>query len=314
MRQSKNVKRIMKSYKELLNENARKTGLRQLTEEESTEMKKMLIEMYKSVASLCAANGLTLMLCGGSCLGAIRHQGFIPWDDDLDMCMPRRDYECLKELLLQGGLGDEYEYIFPMKNHDALCMFMKIYKKGTRCVEAGNEYTDFPKGLSLDIFPLEGVSVNGLIRKWTGMCANMLRLCANMVYEATYPVSDASRQLMTMGGIGGFMVKSRRVLGKILSIIRHRHWVNWYESLVSDPKVETFLSIPTGRKLYEGETLPAEVFLPTRKAMFEGVEVNVPGQPDLYLANLYGANYMQLPPVEKRERHFIVEFDLNTSE
>lgn len=304
----------MKSYKELLNENARKTGLRQLTEEESTEMKKMLIEMYKSVASLCAANGLTLMLCGGSCLGAIRHQGFIPWDDDLDMCMPRRDYECLKELLLQGGLGDEYEYIFPMKNHDALCMFMKIYKKGTRCVEAGNEYTDFPKGLSLDIFPLEGVSVNGLIRKWTGMCANMLRLCANMVYEATYPVSDASRQLMTMGGIGGFMVKSRRVLGKILSIIRHRHWVNWYESLVSDPKVETFLSIPTGRKLYEGETLPAEVFLPTRKAMFEGVEVNVPGQPDLYLANLYGANYMQLPPVEKRERHFIVEFDLNTSE
>ena len=302
----------MKSYKDLLNENARKTGLRQLTEEESSEMKKMLMEMYKSVASLCAANGLTLMLCGGSCLGAIRHQGFIPWDDDLDMCMPRRDYERLKELLLQGRLGDEYEYMFPMKNQDALCMFMKIYKKGTRCVEVGSEYTEFPKGLSLDIFPLEGVSANPWVRKVKGVCANLLRLCANMVYEATYPVSDATRQLMTMEGWGGFMLKSRRALGKILSIIRHRRWVNWYDSLVSDPKVEPFLSIPTGRKLYEGETLPTEIFLPTSKAMFEGVEVNVPGRPDLYLANLYGTNYMQLPPVEKRERHFILEFNLHS--
>ena len=302
----------MKSYKELLNENAKKTGLRQLTKEESVEMKKILMQMYKSVASLCTANGLTLILCGGSCLGAIRHQGFIPWDDDLDMCMPRRDYECLKELLLQGGLGDEYEYMFPMKNHDALCMFMKIYKKGTRCVEAGNEYTDFPKGLSLDIFPLEGVSVNGLVRKWIGICANMLRLCANMVYEASYPVSDATRRLTKMSGLGGLMMTTRRVLGKILGLIKHRYWVNWYDALVAHPEPSALLSIPTGRKLYEGETMPCEVFLPVRKAFFEGLEVNVPGQAEKYLTNLYGENYMQLPPVEKRERHFIVDFDLSS--
>ena len=83
----------MKSYKELLNENAQKTGLRQLTEEESTEMKDVLMKMYQVVAQVCAEHGLTIMLCGGSCLGAIRHQGFIPWDDDLDLCMPRRDYD-----------------------------------------------------------------------------------------------------------------------------------------------------------------------------------------------------------------------------
>lgn len=302
----------MKSYKELLNENAQKTGLRQLTEEESTEMKDVLMKMYQVVAQVCAEHGLTIMLCGGSCLGAIRHQGFIPWDDDLDLCMPRRDYDIFKTLLQQGVLGDGFEYMFPLKGKDALCMFMKIYKKGTRCVEVGNEYTKFPKGLSLDIFPLEGVNANPLVRKMKGFCANLLRLCANMVYEATYPVSDATRQLMTMEGWGGFMLKSRRVLGKILSIIGHRYWVNWYDFLVSNPKVETFLSIPTGRKLYEGETLPTKIFLPTSKAIFEGVEVNVPGQPDQYLANLYGANYMQLPPVEKRERHFILEFNLHS--
>ncbi len=304
----------MKSYKDLLNENARASGLRQLTEEESVEMKKMLMKMYESVASLCTANGLTLMLCGGSCLGAIRHQGFIPWDDDLDLCMPRRDYECMKELLLQGKLGDGYEYMFPSKERDALCMFMKIYKRGTKCVEAGNEFTDFPKGLSLDIFPLEGVSENAVQRKLTGILANLLRLSANMVYEVTYPVSDMTRQLTRMRGWGGVMVKVRKVLGKILSMINHRRWVNAFDTLVCCPKIGTYLSIPTGRKLYAGETLPSEVFLPARTALFEGMEVFVPGDAEKYLTNLYGKNYMQLPPVEKRERHFIIDFDLNCSE
>ena len=67
-------------------------------------------------------------------------------------------------------------------------------------------------------------------------------------------------------------------------------------------------------KLYAGETLPSEVFLPVRTALFEGMEVFVPGDAEKYLTNLYGKNYMQLPPVEKRERHFIIDFDLNCSE
>lgn len=300
----------MKSYKELLNENARQSGLRQLTEQESDEMKKALMEMYKDVARVCAEHGLTLMMCGGSCLGAIRHQGFIPWDDDLDLCMPRGDYEKFKSLLQENVLGDGYEYLFPSASRDSLCMFMKIYKRGTLCVEMGSEYTDFPKGLSLDIFPLEGVSTHGLKRKCIGVCANLLRLCANMVYEASYPVSETTRQMTTMSGWGGVMVKLRRVLGTVLSVVGHRHWVNWYDNLVNNPKIEKLASIPTGRRLYEGETLPAEIFLPTRKAMFEGVEVNVPGRAEEYLTNLYGPNYMQLPPVEKRERHFILDFCL----
>ena len=301
----------MKSYKELLNENARKSGMRQLTEDEASAMKAMLMQMYQTLVRVCEENGLTLMLCGGSCLGAIRHQGFIPWDDDLDMCMPREDYERLKELLVNGALGNGYEYMFPAKGKDSLCMFMKIYKKGTRCVEAGSEYSNFPKGLSVDVFPLEGVSPNRIQRKLTGFIANMLRLCANIVYEVTYPVSDTTRKLTQMQGWGKIVVKSRRIIGSCLSLIAHRHWVNWYDTLVCHPEKEELMSIPTGRKLYEGEMLPAHVFIPTRKVMFEGVEVNVPGRAEEYLTNLYGANYMQLPPVEKRERHFILEFDLN---
>ena len=88
--------------------------------------------------------------------------------------------------------------------------------------------------------------------------------------------------------------------------------VNWFDALVANEKDDGLLAIPTGRKLYGGEIFPAEVYLPPRTAMFEGIEVRIPNQVETYLINLYGKNYMQLPPIEKRERHFIVDFDLNS--
>lgn len=305
----------MKSYKELLNERANNgTVLRQLSPEEAQGLKAILLKIYQDLAKVCEEHGLTLMLCGGSCLGAVRHQGFIPWDDDLDMIMPRKDYERLKQLLLDGAMGGQYEFLFPAKGHDSLCMFMKIYRRGTKCVEMGNEYTDFPKGISVDIFPLDGASTNALCRKIVGFLANGLRLTSNMVYEATYPVSEATKNMRNMHGVGGWMIKMRKVLGKLWSVIPHRQWVNWFDALVANEKDDGLLAIPTGRKLYGGEIFPAEVYLPPRTAMFEGIEVRIPNQVETYLINLYGKNYMQLPPVEKRERHFIVDFDLNCLE
>lgn len=303
----------MKSYKELLNERANNgTVLRQLSPEEAQGLKAILLKIYQDLAKVCEEHGLTLMLCGGSCLGAVRHQGFIPWDDDLDMIMPRKDYERLKQLLLDGAMGGQYEFLFPAKGHDSLCMFMKIYRRGTKCVEMGNEYTDFPKGISVDIFPLDGASANPLCRKIVGFLANGLRLTANMVYEATYPVSEFTRNMRNMSGAGGWMIKMRKVLGKLWSVIPHRQWVNWFDALVANEKDTGLLAIPTGRKLYGGEVFPANVYLPSRTTTFEGMEVHIPNQVEKYLINLYGYNYMQLPPVEKRERHFIVDFNLNS--
>lgn len=304
----------MKSYKELLNERANKgVALRQLSPEEAQGLKAVLLEIYQDLAKVCKKHELVVMLCGGSCLGAVRHQGFIPWDDDLDMLMPRKDYEYLKQLLLEGVMGEQYEFMFPEKGKDSLCMFMKIYKKGTKCVEIGNEYTDFPKGISVDIFPLDGASDSLLCRKVVGFLANGLRLASNMVYEATYPVSEATKSMRNMHGIGEWMMKIRKAMGKLLSVIPHRQWVNRFEALVANEKDDGLLAIPTGRKLYGGEIFPADVYLPPRAATFEGIEVYIPNQVEKYLINLYGKNYMQLPPVEKRERHFIVEFDLHSN-
>ncbi len=99
----------------------------------------------------------------------------------------------------------------------------------------------------------------------------------------------------------------RVLLGKIAGIIPHRRWIWWFDCFVRDASESKPLGIPTGRKYYAGEIFPREVYLPASEVTFEGEKVLIPGQYDAYLKNLY-RNYMQLPPVEKRERHFICQY------
>jgi lipopolysaccharide cholinephosphotransferase len=106
---------------------------------------------------------------------------------------------------------------------------------------------------------------------------------------------------------------SRYFAGMIFSIFSHKYLVDKFDKFVSNMKDNKYCTIPTGRKHYYGETLPQRVFFPVSKAMFEGVEINIPNDVHAYLKNLYGDNYMHLPPEEKRERHFYVEFSLDTT-
>ena len=122
----------MKADFQIMNELARRTHfLHELTTDESAKMKSALLDMYKDVAALCKKENLTIMLCGGSCLGAVRHHGFIPWDDDLDVMMPRKDYDQLIRLLAQGALGEKYEYSAPNKKTDSANVWLKIYRKNS---------------------------------------------------------------------------------------------------------------------------------------------------------------------------------------
>lgn len=302
----------MKSYKDILNERSqRSTALRQLTETEAASLKRLLVQMLTDLATLCDRHGLRWMISGGSCLGAIRHQGFIPWDDDLDVSMPRRDVEQLRDLLDQGELGDQYEYTCPNSGHEGATMFMKIFRKGTRMVELGQEHSPFPKGVFIDIFILDGAPSSVWKQRLKGLVANTLRLCANMVLEASYPQSELQRQFFGAGSVASLTMKVRRGIGCLLKVVPHKWWINAFDRFVRDDDTESGLTtFPTGRALYGGEILPYDVFVPTRRAMFEGMEVNLPRQAEVYLANLYGGDYMQLPPEDKRERHFIVDFQL----
>lgn len=300
----------MKSDFELFNELSHRTHyLHEMSAEESADMKKALLAMYKDIAALCQQHGLTQMLCGGSALGAVRHQGFIPWDDDLDMLMPRADYDRLLQLVRQGALGDLYTVDAPDAHADSKNVWMKIYRRDSLNLDIYTS-TDapFPTGLYIDIFALDAVPRTRCMQAVKGFLANALQFAAIVTLYHQYP-NPRLQEFMSLDPQLKRRYRIKRVLGAIVGIVPHRLWAYWYDCFVSDARTDRPLGIPTGRKYYNGEIFPPEVYLPVTTATFENETVFLPAQYDRYLTNLYH-DYMQLPPVEKRERHFICELRL----
>lgn len=300
----------MKSDFELMNELAKRSDyLRELTEEESKALKQALLAMYVDIARLCEAHNLTVMLCGGSCLGAIRHKGFIPWDDDLDLLMPRRDYEQLIRLLEQGALGENYEFNTPNSKTDAKNVFLKIYRRNTLNVDIYSDTPAFPQGIAIDVFALDAVPRTRFGQYVKGLIANGLQFASIVVLYAQYS-SEHLREFMSLDRDMLRRYRFKCLLGRILGIIPHRKWVWWFDRFVACDRDDRQWGIPTGRKYYNGEIFPREVYVPAAEAEFEGMKVHIPNQFDPYLRNLY-KDYMQLPPEDKRERHFCIKLQLN---
>ena len=141
-----------------------------------------------------------------------------------------------------------------------------------------------------------------------GFIANVIQFVSIMVLYAQYP-SESLSEFVSLDSSLKRRFQIKKMLGSIFGIIPHAKWVYWFDRFVASSKRGNPLGIPTGRKYYNGEIFDASVYFPPKEALFEGEIVYIPADYDRYLTNLYH-DYMQLPPVEKRERHFIVKFQL----
>jgi lipopolysaccharide cholinephosphotransferase len=120
------------------------------------------------------------------------------------------------------------------------------------------------------------------------------------------------RQCFMASFKGKMVYYGRYYTGMIFSILfSQKTLFDSCDKFHSAIKGNKFCTIPMGRKKYYAETLARNVFFPPSKGLFEGIEVNLPNDVNAYLTNLYGKNYMQLPPVEKRERHCFIDFSLD---
>ena len=172
-----------------------------------------------------------------------------------------------------------------------------------------SDNSPFPKGISIDVFALDATPRTRFGQALKGLIANGLQFISIVVLYAKYP-SEHLREFMSLDKDMLRRYRFKCMLGKLFGIIPHRKWVWWFDRFVACDRDDLPWGIPTGRKYYAGEIFPREVYMPAREAEFEGIKVFIPNQYDPYLRNLY-KDYMQLPPVEKRERHFCVKLQLD---
>jgi lipopolysaccharide cholinephosphotransferase len=297
----------MKTTSAYLNEVAKTTDIfYELSCEENRLLKKCLLSIYQDVESVCDKYNLCIMLGGGSALGAVRHQGFIPWDDDLDALMPRKDYDTLIEVFEQE-LGQKYSLSVPRTDHASELLFMTIEKKNTLIDYIDSE--ESVNGIKIDIFPIENTPDNKLIRIIKGCIADIFRLTIASLrfYQNKKKVFKDSFMKTNKTKLHYYI---RYFIGMILSIFPRKYLYDKYDVFVSSSKGTRYCNIPTGRKYYRGEIFLRNTFFPPVEALFEGIKVYVPHDVDTYLSKLYG-DYMQIPPIEKRERHFYTKFHLD---
>lgn len=270
----------------------------------------VLLEMLTDFDDLCRKNNLTYFLVGGSALGAVRHKGFIPWDEDLDIGMPREDYERFSEIFLKA-CSEKYwlQSIEQSKLYDLT--FMKIRKKGTRYVELFETEPEHA-GVFMDIYPLDNVPDNKIARFFHGAISDFLYLCCSCVRvhekkKRFLEYLDDKRAIR--------LVKIKAFLGFCLSFFSLHKWCviadKWSKKYKNNNS--KLVSFPCGRKHYFGEICTRASFLPVKETVFEDKKFYIMNNPHEYLGGLYG-DYMEIPDVWGRERHSVLELDLGESD
>lgn len=275
------------------------------------KLQKILVEILQDIHDVCIKHKIRYALMGGTALGAVRHKGFIPWDDDLDISMLRSDFETFKQVF-DKELGNKYIFDAPNFNdRESKCTFGKIYKKGTELWEVQDSCNPFPffRCIYVDIFIYDNVSENKLVRYFDAIVSNLMKGIATSMIYWKYN-SDILESYFGSTSSAKRYYKMRKMLGLIQYMIPHKKWVNMFDSFVSrHEKTSTMITASSGRKYYIGEIINKDWWEPMQLVEFEGRQFYTINKVEDYLKHLYGENYMQLPPENKRERHFCVKLD-----
>ena len=288
--------------KDLLQE-ACKTSedVHQMTDEERTRLQKHLLTMYKEIEAVCIKHNLTVMLAYGSVLGAIRHRGFIPWDDDMDLFMPRRDYELLINEYADD-LPDHLRVYAPNSKNGTFGRFAKVIDTKTKFIPAGAVDKNSPKqGIFVDIFPLDSIKKRPIRNKLSRFVGMALMYIGESVgrYKSR---SQLFRELMSQSTAARVNYWMRQIIGFLFSFQGYQEWMNLVDRYCANGDQTGYVSDLMGD--YTWIPIPVNEFFPPIKGEFEGVSVFLPHHPVKHLERYYG-NWQQIPPEEDRWLHFI---------
>ena len=239
----------------------------------------VLLELLAEFDRICRRHDIGYVLFAGSALGAVRHQGLIPWDDDLDVAMLRADYERFLAVA-PCELGEDYYLQGEFSRHWPM-FFSKLRKNGTACMERFIPKDErMHQGIYMDIFPVDNLSDNAMVGK--------LQFAAS---KAVIAKGLSRRGYLTDGrGKKAFMALCRLVpMGPMLGLVR-------MDKKKNTRQVHSFFGAASR---YEKNVFPREWFQERREVRFEGGRFPVSAHVHEMLALIYG-DYMTQPPEEER--------------
>lgn len=256
-----------------------------MTELNLDEIKSIQLEILNEVASFCDNNNIVYYLCGGTLLGAIRHKGYIPWDDDIDLMMPRPDYSKLLATFKSNNLR---LYTFHnTKEYDK--PFAKIADNKTLVVENSN--LSLKVGVNIDILPIDGFPESK---------AEILNQIANI---KRYRTPHTLKKIKFRKGRNIFKNIFLIVSKPIVKMIPTRFLLKKIEDSAMKYKFDDCANAGIAVWGYGiKEVCPKDTFVGSCEVQFENSFYKAPQKYDRYLTMVYG-NYMQLPPEAKRVSH-----------
>lgn len=262
--------------------------------EPTKQLQNKLLEILLYYDDFCKKNSLKYYLCGGGLIGAVRHKGFIPWDDDIDVFMPRPDYERLAKLWNRKADTSKYLYCRTDKNHVYHDAGASIRDINTTQINRHSVNEDICQGIALEIMPVDGCP------------HSKIRRFFQLYHAFVFSLFNVQRLPDNKGGAIRF------ASGVILGIfknptIRYKIWKR-AERQMSRYKWDECEEVTELIGAIHGMLLrhPRVDFDKVVYKEFEGYQIPVMAGYDRYLKLIWG-DYMKLPPVEKRvAKHDVV--------
>lgn len=254
-------------------------GLRQ-------DVRKVQLNILIKLDEICQKNGLRYYLAFGTCLGALRHKGFIPWDDDIDVLMP---YEDAKKLIkLQNEFGDKFFVQSKETDSDYRSIAMRVRDEETTCIEGDEVDLKIHKGIYIDIYPFYECSTNNLVRTIDILRSHLLKVLVN-----NRPPLNHGKILKIISKMVLFFYSDKKRYRKIEKI------ENRLASVKGDEILDYYGQDIT---LITAISYPKHWFAEPKRLEFEGRYFNGATEPEKYMKKRYD-DYMKLPSVEEQVVH-----------
>ena len=262
--------------------------------------------MLSDIDRTARENNIEYQLGGGSVLGAVRHKGFIPWDDDIDINITRRECDRLLEAMAKS-YPDKYSILIPGKTPGYMLLFPQIRLNGTS-VKTRDDFNNDKCGVCIDLFIIENTYDNAIRRlihgigcQYYGFKVSAVKFRRDREFIVPFAQSTGDAKLLKA-------VKRKIRFGALFShgdpdkiTIKADRW----NGKCTDDD-STYVTVPAGRKHFWGEKRQRSVFFPPSFREFEGKTYACPNNIDQYLTTLYG-DYRKIPEDGEKESHIFIE-------